>query len=335
VIRNHDKWNDITFKQPVFNPDSKEIEYSNGFIGTYRNLNNKDLQKYSNYKDKIKNLVETEGIKLSDTLFKNEFEEIMKTISICKESNINLIISSAPYFVSLYSPNHTKFHKLLKFKSEENGWDYIDFNQKFEELDLKLSDFMDGSHLNIYGANKVTIDLALYLKTKNYFKNFDNQYINELTTIRDSTNNGFQEIKEQGVTPELIFNQLEHEFNSKISIDQMALSSNNENRYIAFRVTENFSKEILNKYDFGIHLLFNKEDFDKRPNWMLGTDKDRETASISPEIVEINNEKFIFLKMGPSELSNYKKLRIFLKDKGKFKGVIGKTLEIDNATFKN
>jgi hypothetical protein len=181
----------------------------------------------------------------------------------------------------------------------------------------------------------VTIDLALYLKTKNYFKNFDNQYINELTTISDSISKEFKEIKKQGETPELFYNKLEHEFISKISIDQIALSSNNENRYIAFRVTDNFSKEILNNYDFGIHLLFNKEDFGKRPNWMLGTDKDRETASISPEFVEIDNERFILLKISASELSNYKKLRIFLKDKGKFKGVIGATLEIENATFKN
>lgn len=83
-------------------------------------------------------------------------------VEMCNEKGTKIVLYSAP---SPKNYNMAKHNGLVKF-AEKYGVDYIDLNEKVDELQINWkTDTADkGDHLNLNGAQKVTSYIGLYLK---------------------------------------------------------------------------------------------------------------------------------------------------------------------------
>ena len=82
-------------------------------------------------------------------------------ISFCQENEIPLMILAMPMVIT---EEEAVEINSLKEITASYGVDFVDLNQKFEELQLDFStDFLDAHHVNVLGADKVTEYLASYL----------------------------------------------------------------------------------------------------------------------------------------------------------------------------
>lgn len=86
-----------------------------------------------------------------------------KIIALCKEENITLILIKTPRGDGSFGEVR---HNTVQKIAEENGLVFIDFNEKslMEEIHFDpVNDYLDFSHINFYGAEKISDYLADYL----------------------------------------------------------------------------------------------------------------------------------------------------------------------------
>lgn len=103
-------------------------------------------------------------------------EELEKIVSLCKENDIKIVFFTTPY------NGNNAHHDAMKEYSEANDCIYVDFFELFDELGFDPeSDFSDGGHLNVFGAEKVSDYLGKVLA-----QNFD------LTDMREVEGNLWQ-----------------------------------------------------------------------------------------------------------------------------------------------
>lgn len=86
-----------------------------------------------------------------------------KIIQLAKEHDIELIFVKSPCQLN---EETTMYFNWVKAYVGEHGLDYIDFNQKFEELDLRIGDFYDREHLSESGAVKASTYFSEYISGK-------------------------------------------------------------------------------------------------------------------------------------------------------------------------
>ena len=87
-----------------------------------------------------------------------------KIIELAKQEGIPILLFASPYGVT------EKEQKILNYigvLAEEEGVEFIDFNRKYDELDMDFSsDMADGGHLNYSGNYKFTKYFGSILKDK-------------------------------------------------------------------------------------------------------------------------------------------------------------------------
>lgn len=87
-----------------------------------------------------------------------------KIIELAKQEGIPILLFASPYGVT------EKEQKILNYigvLAEEEGVEFIDFNRKYDELDMNFSsDMADGGHLNYSGNYKFTKYFGSILKDK-------------------------------------------------------------------------------------------------------------------------------------------------------------------------
>ncbi|MDR2457859.1 MAG: hypothetical protein LBD41_05205 [Clostridiales Family XIII bacterium] len=87
-----------------------------------------------------------------------------KIINLAKLKNIDLLLVVTPYILS---PQEQKIFNLVDRLAKENNIKFINYNLQYNELSLDFStDFLDLSHLNIYGSTKVSKHIANFLATE-------------------------------------------------------------------------------------------------------------------------------------------------------------------------
>ncbi|MCR5249851.1 MAG: hypothetical protein K6E50_04530 [Lachnospiraceae bacterium] len=92
-----------------------------------------------------------------DPLLKNEDQEkwLKELKALCDANDCRLILMALPF---LPYDDDQRYIDYAGTFAQENGIDFYDFNRKIKELDLNYeSDFYDDSHLNAYGAKKVSL----------------------------------------------------------------------------------------------------------------------------------------------------------------------------------
>lgn len=157
----HSRWKDLKLRDFTTLPTKKNrYDYLKGYqIDTTR-----FPYEYRNYMDN-KN---TKPIKIP----KNSMKYLHKIKKYCDEKNIKLLFVNFP---SPYSWNLAKHNGIEEFATK-NNINYIDYNMTPERINFDFSkDFRDnGNHLNIYGARKVTLDIAKELEKLETLKDYRN-----------------------------------------------------------------------------------------------------------------------------------------------------------------
>ena len=149
VLRYHDRWNQLTqtdFKH-VF---SKDITSHNGY---YMRCDIKGTKMEHRTPARI-------SYKFGDTAY-YYLDQIRL---LCAEKGIELILVRAP----LEYEWHKQWDQNIEAYAEQYGLTYLNFNKYRTEIgiDLMKDTYDQGDHLNIYGAEKLSVFFGKYLTEK-------------------------------------------------------------------------------------------------------------------------------------------------------------------------
>ena len=150
ILRFHDRWENITKKDfTSLNKDTHH--YAKGYGLTTGIKANKKYVNYFEYTDK------------ETPISENNLSYLNKIVDLCKENNIPILFVSIPNAETWNYPKHNSF---VKYTSEKK-LPYLDLNVYQEKygLDWNTDTCDGGAHLNVYGAEKVTMYLGEYLTT--------------------------------------------------------------------------------------------------------------------------------------------------------------------------
>ncbi len=158
IFKYHDRWKELTKNDFEFNPLS--AYYEKGFdagIAEYGEENTSDTS--------ITGTV--------DLVPKSE-EYLNKIIDLSKKEGFKLIFTATPHdYNSTATLDHwveepAKMFNKIEEISKENNIPFINYNKITEELGFDFkSDMFNTGHLNVFGAEKITLSLGEFLK-ENY-----------------------------------------------------------------------------------------------------------------------------------------------------------------------
>ncbi len=86
-----------------------------------------------------------------------------KIVSLCEENNISLVLIKTPRGNGSFGED---YHNGIQTLADKHALPFLDFNEKslFDEIAFDASaDYLDVSHVNYYGAEKITAYLSAYL----------------------------------------------------------------------------------------------------------------------------------------------------------------------------
>ena len=150
VLRYHDRWNQLTMTD-------------------FRHLFSKDKISHNGYYMRcdirgMNTIWRTPG-RISYKFDETSMYYLDQTRQLCAEKGIELILVRAP----LEYGWHEQWDENIEKYASEHGLKYINFNKYADEmgLDLTHDTYDEGIHLNIYGAEKLSVFFGRYLK-ENY-----------------------------------------------------------------------------------------------------------------------------------------------------------------------
>lgn len=155
IFKYHDRWKELTERD--FNFDPSETYYQKGF-GASHELYGKE------------NTLTPLTTETSD-IPPNAEKYLNKIIDLSKKDEFKLIFTNAPHDLSKTASSSVwvkqpekMFNKVAEI-SKINNIPFIDYNGMFKELGFNFkTDMVNAGHLNIFGAEKVTLNLGEYLK---------------------------------------------------------------------------------------------------------------------------------------------------------------------------
>ena len=138
-VKYHSRWNELTETDFTFDRDEAR-DYLKGYVlleGTFAEAKYPDGD--TNDKTDIQ---------------PKQKEYFYKIVNLAKENNIPLLLVKTPS--NVVKEDQMKFNT-IKQMAEKEGIPFIDFNRRYEEIGINMSeDFFDKSHLNYKGAEKFT-----------------------------------------------------------------------------------------------------------------------------------------------------------------------------------
>lgn len=323
LIRNHDKWYDNNYldlsRKVVFDPS--ENFYFNGFLGSNLIIDGKDREQYKGFRVKQTYVDSSKSV-----INEPAKEDIRNFVSIAKKAGVEVLIISSPDPRFKYW-NYYFFDEMNKF-CDSLGVPYLNLNEYYDDMDLKITDFKDNSHLNTVGSIKASKFLANYLETSYTFKDRSSERVfKEQIEGYDAliaNYKPFESIIYQKEVDENLFNELRI---SNLSIlkeqkDKLIFTINLEGK-----LQKPFLKE---NYTMAIHVFPGKDDLDalnerskakKRTYEVHGYTFKDDTNSIKVEL--------------DSDINDIEKLEFFLYDKDGFVNIVGEKIIIDNLKYKN
>ena len=166
LLKYHNRWKDVKFGDMFKEPEYTWHSYSHGqYVSA-------EVQPYRNPKPVIKtDFVEQMG--------PVSYFGLTSIISLCKEKNVDLMFVYVPCAKSWKYQRHNAIQQI----ADTNGIEFIDYNLMTDEIGLNwLKDTRDkGTHLNVYGAKKVSKNIGKYLVDKYSLKDLrDDKELSEL-----------------------------------------------------------------------------------------------------------------------------------------------------------
>ncbi|QCX33245.1 hypothetical protein FDN13_05755 [Caloramator sp. E03] len=158
IIKYHSRWKELA--EQDFYPDLNNTYYSKGFDA--------DHTKYG--KENTWNAQTTEVSNLPPKSYKY----LYKIIELSKEKGFKLVFNNAPYDYNItketliWHEKPAEMFNMVDKIAKENGIPFINYNNILNKIDFDFkTDMANGGHLNIYGADKVSLHLGKFLK-ENY-----------------------------------------------------------------------------------------------------------------------------------------------------------------------
>lgn len=172
TIRNHNDWDDKLIRRRNYYKE-KGNTYVRGYYNNKESFSNPNAT-YGNYKEEFKdfNTYQFDYVQGNNTLSPKVDSLLRRIYSITEKANTSLVLISIPYLSWYKDKNgdYKNYASSIKTLADGLGFDYIDMNKNYSELDLDFEDFKDVAHVNSNGANKVSLFLAKKLKETSFQK---------------------------------------------------------------------------------------------------------------------------------------------------------------------
>ena len=147
ILRYHSRWNEISWEDISHMFDKAKVSHNGYYMRT-------DVKPAATVPD---------GRVLPDYSFgKDAYKYLDMMTALCKENDIRLILVKAP---SLYPYWYPQWDNQIEKYARENDLLYINYLDLVEEtgLDFTKDTYDGGLHLNVYGAEKISLHLGNYL----------------------------------------------------------------------------------------------------------------------------------------------------------------------------
>ncbi len=314
LIRNHSKWPEAKFR----NLDRKDFVdpianvFNKGYFGSFRELTDSTRERYKNFRSTVPETYET-----ASYLSPIHIDEMQRLDGLAKEHGFDLLFYTAPdlRYPWINGQLYQEFDSLVG----SYGYQYLNLNEYYKELDLKLSDFKDASHLNYGGAVK-TSDLLGRIIAERY--NLPDRTSEPIWQAEQLNYNRKQTLLLEG---ELIYK------------DSAAVSFTPELGYKKLKI-----RRKLNALQLQLELM--PEHLELNGKYILSIQvypkagKEDQLSSISKEKGRsFDNYTFRleYLEEGIDELmrtgiKDIERFRIFIYDSDGYKGVVGNAIIIDD-----
>ena len=314
LIRNHKNWPTLNYKSLYrgLEIDPRKNFFDRGYMGVYSSIHDSLAEDFKFFRDVL-----PQSSKADPYFRAIHIEEIKYLKELSENHDFELLFYTAP---DLWYPWVNK-QLYLELDSLVNQYNipYLNENEYYEQMDLKIQDFKDASHLNFYGAIKSSKLLGDFI-----YENFDlpdRSADSEWQHIqRDFTNRKLQAIEGKLMLRDSAMRYLLPELSF----------SNFEVRQILGRLQFSFyfndnSSKYNGKYNLGIQ-VFPKKGYEYQ-RALQSKGKNRGFDNFSFELKNITRP---FVKVLNSEISQIERVRIFLFDANGYNGVIGNPVIIDD-----
>lgn len=253
---------------------------------------------------------------------KEEGRHITALIKKAKSRGAKVLIVTAPFLPAMVDPEYAHFHQYVDSISLQNDIDYIDFNFLGKELGLDYKDFRNPSHLNQFGAKKVSRYLAKYIKTNYDLPNRGK----EKEWLLEQPVSTLQYLSQYYENESVI---VEKNLKDSIAISSFGCFDEGDTKAFIFKINGNVPASVLEKYKLGLYLYPNDEDKALLPN----ADRGYLSANFSPSTLKVNGNTYIVKKV-KTNISRFSKVRFFLFDSAGYTGILGNAIEIGNIDAK-
>lgn len=317
LFRNHNNWNDYNYvnlsRRSVFNMD--ENFYYNGFLGSTAIIDSEEKEKYKDFRNK-KIYIDSSAAVINE----RAKDDIRNFVSIAKKAGSKVLIITSPDPRMKYW-NYYFFGQMNKFCKSLNV-PYLNLNEYYDEMDLKITDFKDNSHLNTNGSIKASTFLAKYLKRNYSFADRSSEEIyKQQTNLYDAfieNNKPYMSIRYDKVVAKALLNNLSVK-------DVNVLKEQKDKLFFDINLEGNLEKPLsIENYVLAVHVFPKKSDLDL----MNDKSKARKRNYEVHEYLLTKDSKNIQVEFD-SKIKNIDKLELFLYDKSGFVGVVGNKIIID------
>lgn len=147
ILRYHSRWNELSKEDITYLFQTEKVSHN----GYYMRVDVKPAENVP------------EGNMLADYQFgENAYDYLDKITRLCKKNDIELILIKAP---SLYPYWYEEWEAQIEEYAEKNDLKYINFLELVEEtgLDFSQDTYDGGLHMNLFGAEKLSVYLGKYL----------------------------------------------------------------------------------------------------------------------------------------------------------------------------
>ncbi|MGG5485941.1 hypothetical protein [Gaetbulibacter sp. PBL-D1] len=305
IIRNHNLLVQSSYYKKA---DLKELFYSKGFYTSTTTFSNEVWNKFQNKQNKLNSKHKKLSKKNLTDVEKDLINQVIKQF---RKAGVPFIFCSAPSYSEQYNIKYREYQNAIAEYLNKLKVPFLDYNNYWKELSLTKLDFNDPNHLNYRGSSKVSIHLSNVIKDE-LIPDFNTKKLKfKMKNLNDKKNLRI-ETEQKQLNEEIILDNIEITQNKlgyelKLFFDAASTSHNN-----------------LEKYRLGIH-IYPKE-------------SSKDLVSERSKVDRISYDRFNVLlnKVKENELTiqlntlikDYKKTKLFLYDKDKYRGIIGNPIWI-------
>lgn len=188
ILRYHSRWSELSLED-ITNVFQKDKQFHNGY--------------YMRADIKPVDTVPTGNVLANYEFGENSYKYLDMMVELCKENDIELVLMKAP---SLYPYWYEEWEVQMEEYAQENDLVYINFLELIEEteIDFDVDTYDAGLHLNVTGAEKVSVYLGevfqkeFALEDKHDDKELAKTWADKVEFYNSMKENQYEELEKYG-----------------------------------------------------------------------------------------------------------------------------------------